>query len=65
MSMERVIKALKGLGLTEVDEQVYVFLAKNGPHKMREIALALKLHERKVHRSLKELLSTSIVKASI
>jgi sugar-specific transcriptional regulator TrmB len=65
LSKERIIKALKGLGLTEVDAQVYVFLAKNGPHKMREIALALNLSERKVDRSLRELQSISIVKASI
>ena len=65
MRKERIIKALKGLGLSEVDAQVYVFLAKEGPHKMREIALALSLHERKIDRSLKELQSISIVKASI
>jgi len=65
LSRKRVIKALKGLGLTEVDAQVYVFLAKQGPHKKGEIALTLNLHERKVDRSLKELQSISIVKASI
>lgn len=65
MSKERIIKALKGLGLSNIDSQVYIFLAKQGPHKLREIALALNLHERKVDRSLKELQSISIVKASI
>ena len=65
MSKERVIKALKGLGLSSVDVQVYIFLARTGPKKMREIALALNLHERKVDRSLKELQAISIVKASI
>jgi sugar-specific transcriptional regulator TrmB len=65
LSKERIIRALKGLGLTEVDAQVYVFLAKEGPHKLREIAVALDLPERKVDRSLRELQSISIVKASI
>jgi sugar-specific transcriptional regulator TrmB len=65
MSKERVIKALKGLELSSVDVQVYIFLARTGPQKMAEIALALDLPENKVDRSLKELQSISIVKASI
>jgi len=65
LSKERITKALKGLGLSNIDTQVYIFLAKEGPQKMREIALALNLHWRKINRSLKELQSISIVKASI
>ena len=65
MSKKRIIKALKGLGLSNIDTQVYILLAKNGPHEMREIALALNLHCRKINRSLKELQSINIVKASI
>ena len=65
LSKERVIKALKGLGLSSVDVQVYIYLARTGPQKMREIALALNLPENKVDRSLRELQSMSIVKASI
>ena len=65
MSKERIIKALEGLGLTQVDTQVYIFLAQEGPHRMGEIALALNLPEGSVDRSLKELQSISIVEASI
>jgi sugar-specific transcriptional regulator TrmB len=65
LSKERVIKALKGLGLSSVDVQVYIYLARTGPQKMTEIALALNLPQRKVDRSLKELQTISIVKASI
>jgi len=65
LSKERTINALKGLGLSTIDTQVYVLLAKDGPHKIKEIASALNLHERKIHRSLKDLQSISIVKASI
>ena len=65
LSKERVIKALKGLGLSSVDVQVYIYLARTGPKKMREITLALNLPERKIERSLKELQEISIVKASI
>ena len=63
MSRERIIKALKGLGLTQVDAQVYIFLAKNGPHKEKEIIKILELQERQVHCSLKNLQSIEIVKA--
>jgi sugar-specific transcriptional regulator TrmB len=59
------MKALKGLGLTQVDTQVYILLAKEGPYRMQEVALALKLSEENVDRSLKELQKLSIVKASI
>jgi len=38
MSRERIINTLKGLGLSQVDAQVYVFLAKQGSHKTKEIA---------------------------
>jgi sugar-specific transcriptional regulator TrmB len=65
LSKEQIIKALRGLGLSSVDVQVYVFLASKGPHEMREITSVLNLSEDKVHGSLKELLSISIVKPSI
>jgi sugar-specific transcriptional regulator TrmB len=65
LSEERVIKALKGLGLSSVDVQVYIYLARTGPQKMTEIALALDLSENKIDRSLQELQSIRIVKASI
>ena len=65
MSKERIVKALEQLGLSNTDTQIFLFLAKNGPHEMREIALALNLHEKKVHTSLKDLQGKSIIKASI
>lgn len=63
MSKERIIKALKELGLSNVDAQVYVFLAKNGSHSEREIAGILEIQESQVYRSLKNLQSIEIVKA--
>ena len=65
LSKERIIKALKGFGFSNIDTQVYVFLATEGHHKVREITLALNLLESKVYESLKELQSIEIVKASI
>ncbi len=65
MSKERIIKALNGLGLTKDDADVYLFLATQGPHKIREIAFALNLLEGTIDRALKDVQSLSIVKASI
>ena len=65
MSKERVNKALRGLGLSSVDAQVYVFLARTGHQKIKEITSALNLPERKAYRSLKDLQSMSIIRASI
>ena len=61
MSKERVIKALKGLGLSQDDARVYVFLAKYGPHKEKEITDILKLHEKRTVHSLKNLQEIEIV----
>ena len=65
MSKKRIIKALKGLGLSNNDAQVYIILAKQGPLKSREIALLSNFEEDYVHRSLKELQEINIIKASI
>ncbi len=65
MSKERINEALRKFGLSNTDIEVYVFLADQGSNEISEIALALNLPERRVHRSLKELKSTRIVKASI
>ena len=64
MSKQRIIKALEGLGLTKIDVQIYVFLAKEGPHNLQEIACKLNLRDNKVYRSLKDLQIIEIVKTS-
>ena len=61
MSKKRIIKALKGLGLSQDDARVYVFLAKYGPHKEKEIIDILKLYERQTVHSLKNLQEIEIV----
>ena len=64
MSKERIIKTLKRFGLSDVDTRVYVFLAKKGPHKLRDIALILNQRESNIHKSLKALLKLNVIKAS-
>ena len=65
MSKERVNKALRSLGLSNVDVQVYISLAITGHQKLREIASTLNLSEKRAHRSLKDLQSLNIVQASV
>jgi len=54
-----------GLGLSEKEAEVYVFLAKTGPQKGRNIAEALKLYKQQLYRSLKRLQSKEIVNATL
>ena len=63
MSKNRIINALKQCGFSNTDTQVYVFLAKQGPQKISEIASKLNLNERKIQKSLKELHDMKVVKA--
>lgn len=60
-----LLKALVGLGLTEVDAAIYLLLAKEGPQKGRNIAETLELYKRKLYRSLKRLQGKGIVTASL
>ena len=64
MSKKRIINALKKFELSTTDIQVYVFLAKQGPAEMSDLASMLNLNERKIHSSLKDLRNLGIVKAS-
>jgi sugar-specific transcriptional regulator TrmB len=63
--MERVVKAIMGLGLSEADAQVYVFLALNGPHKAREITRKMNLYKKQLYCSLKNLKDRDVVKATV
>jgi sugar-specific transcriptional regulator TrmB len=63
LSRERIIKALEGLGLSQDDILVYVFLAKNGSHEERAITEMLGFHVRQTICSLKNLQEIDIVKS--
>ena len=52
MSLEKALKALKSLGLMETDAQVYVYLAKKGPHGEKDLVNALKTTDQQLCRSL-------------
>ena len=65
MSQEQVVKTLVGLGLTNMDARVYIFLAKKGPLKARDAAKALRIKRQQLYRSLKNLQSKAIVSATL
>jgi sugar-specific transcriptional regulator TrmB len=53
------------LGLTQTDAQVYVFLAKRGPHNEKDLADALKLTKHQLCRSLENLEIKGMVNATL
>jgi sugar-specific transcriptional regulator TrmB len=60
LSLERVLKALLSLGLSQTDAQIYIYLATEGPAKARNIINGLTINERQVYRSLKRLQNKGI-----
>ena len=65
MSLERVLKTLEGFGLSRMDAKVYVYLAKKGPKKGRELANALQVTKQQLYPSLKNLKNKGVVTASL
>ena len=65
LSHERVLKSLVGLGLSETDAEVYVYLATNGPQERQTLAEALKIQEQQLVLSLKNLRDKNIVNATV
>ena len=65
MSLERVLKALTTLGLTQREAEVFVYLATKGPQRMANIANTLKLNKQQLQSTLKNLQSRKIVKATL
>jgi len=65
VSLERVLKTLEGFGLSRIDAEVYVYLAKKGPKKGRELANALQVTKQQLYPSLKNLKNRGIVTASL
>jgi len=61
MSLERVIKALIGLGLSRSDAEVYVYLAKKGPQEVMDLAKALNYVNKKINASLRNLQTKGLV----
>jgi len=65
MSREWVLKTLVDLGLSQVEAEVYFFLAQAGPLKGRDITNTLKLYKHQLYRSLKSLQCKGCIKATL
>ena len=63
MSQEKVLKALEEMGLANLDAQIYVFLAKKGPKKAKDITRILKISKQKLYPILKSLQGKGLVNA--
>jgi sugar-specific transcriptional regulator TrmB len=59
------LKTLEGFGLSRMDAEVYVYLAKKGPKKGRDLANALQVTKQQLYPSLKNLKNKGIVTASL
>jgi HTH-type transcriptional regulator, sugar sensing transcriptional regulator len=65
LSEDRVLKTLVSLGLSRLDSQVYLCLAKKGSQRGNEISKTLKVQNQQLYRSLKNLRSKGIVEATL
>ena len=64
MSLERILKTIETFGLSRIEAEVYVYLAKKGPKKGRELANALQVTRQQLYPSLKNLKNKGVVTSS-
>jgi sugar-specific transcriptional regulator TrmB len=61
MSLVRILKTLESLGLSCVESEVYVYLAKAGPSKAKDLARGLRVTKQELYPVLKRLEEKGIV----
>ncbi len=64
MSLKRVLETLTGLGLRKPDAQLYVFLAKKGPHTGKDLCNALGKQKSQLYPCLRNLQNKQIINAT-
>ena len=62
--MELLIETLVELGLKPTDTQVYIFLAKKGPQRVKDLVNSLRITEQQLYPSLKNLEERCVVNSS-
>jgi sugar-specific transcriptional regulator TrmB len=62
---EQLLRVLVSLGIRRLDAEVYLHLATWGPKKGRTISNELKINRQQLYRSLKNLKTKGLVKASL
>jgi sugar-specific transcriptional regulator TrmB len=65
LSQETVLNTLVNFGLTQIEAQIYIFLAKKGAQKGRDIRKALKITKQQLYPSLRKLQNKGIVSSTI
>ena len=61
MSLDRIYKVLIDLGLSETDSRVYLYIAINGPLKVKTIIEELKINKQQLYPILKKLCNKNII----
>jgi sugar-specific transcriptional regulator TrmB len=61
LSLERMLHLLKGFGFSRVEAEVYVYLAKKGPTKARDLTIELRMTKQQLHPALKDLKKKRVV----
>jgi sugar-specific transcriptional regulator TrmB len=61
LSLKLALKALRDLGLTDIDARLYVHLAKKGPQEQNSLADALRVKKHQLSLSLESLLARGII----
>jgi len=64
LSLNRAVKALKSLGLMEMDARAYIYLSKKGPHDLSDLADALKVTNERLAIALENLHSKNMVNSA-
>jgi len=65
LSEKTILKVLRDFRLTETESEVYIFLAKSGIQKARDISSSLHMHKAQVYRILKDLEKRGIVEQTL
>lgn len=61
MSLKRVLKTLESFGLSRVESEVYVYLAKVGPSKAKDLSSGLRMTKQQLYPVLNSLKKKGIV----
>jgi sugar-specific transcriptional regulator TrmB len=61
MSLKRILKTLEGFGISPLEAQVYVYLAKAGPSAVEKLCVELRITKKQLYPALKGLFEKGIV----
>jgi sugar-specific transcriptional regulator TrmB len=61
LSLKRVLKTLERLGLSKAESKVYVYLAKVGPSKAKDLSRELRMTKQQLYPALNSLKKKGIV----